>query len=131
MVAASTRLRTPSLVRMLETCTVAVLGLMNRVSAIWALVRPIATRASTSCSRAVSPSGSSGDDGFAAAVAAASDPRSSRPRRARASSSARSGAAPSSTVVWCAARSDGSTCSRPTPPSSSASAWRQRAYAVG
>ncbi len=34
IVAASTRLRTPSLARMLETWTVAVLGLMNRVSAI-------------------------------------------------------------------------------------------------
>ena len=61
MVAASIRLRTPSLPRMLETWTVAVLGLMNSVSAIWALVRPIATSASTSCSRGVRPSAWSGD----------------------------------------------------------------------
>src|SRR6266545_6801703 len=129
MVAASTRPRTPSLPRMLETCTVAVLGLMNSVSAIWRFVRPIATRASTSCSRAVRPSRSSGDGGWGAGrgVAAASVPRLRRPRRARASISARSGAAPSSLAVWCVARSNGSTRSRPPPPSSSASVSRQRA----
>src|SRR6266511_2174877 len=77
MVAASTRPCTPSLPRMLETCTVAVLGLMNSVSAIWRLVRPSAISASTSCSRAVRPSRSSGDGGWGAGggVVAASVPR--------------------------------------------------------
>src|SRR6266508_3913242 len=126
MVAASTRLRTPSLPRMLETCTVAVLGLMNSVSAIWALVCPIATSASTSCSRAVRPSRSNGDGGWGpgGGLPCAAVPRSRRPRRARASISARSGAASSALAVACAARSGGSTRSRARPPSSSASASR-------
>jgi hypothetical protein len=59
--AASTRVWVPSLPRMLDTCTVAVLGLMKSASAIWRLVRPAATSASTSRSRGVRPSASSGD----------------------------------------------------------------------
>ena len=46
---------------MFETWTVAVFGAMNSASAIWRFVRPAATRASTSCSRAVRPRRSSGD----------------------------------------------------------------------
>jgi len=60
--AASTRPATPSLARMLETCTLAVLGLMNNAWAIWRLLRPAATSASTSASRGVRPSCSAGVD---------------------------------------------------------------------
>jgi hypothetical protein len=52
----STRPATPSLARMLETCAPAVLGLTNNASAIWRLLRPLATRASASRSRGVRPS---------------------------------------------------------------------------
>ena len=41
--AASPRFATPSLARMFETCTLAVLAEMNNASAIWRLVRPSAT----------------------------------------------------------------------------------------
>jgi hypothetical protein len=40
----STRPATPSLARMLETCTPAVLRLKNNASVIWRLLRPLATR---------------------------------------------------------------------------------------
>ena len=55
MPAASVRPATPSLPRMFETCTPAVLSLMNSNSAIWRFVRPAATRARTSSSRAGQP----------------------------------------------------------------------------
>src|SRR5262249_58346554 len=58
--AASTRVWTSSLARMLETWTLAVLGLMNKAWAIWRLLRPDATRASTSHSRRVRPSCAAG-----------------------------------------------------------------------
>src|SRR5689334_3513043 len=54
--AASPRLVTPSLARMLDTCTLAVLAEMNSSAAISRLLRPAATSRSTSNSRAVSPS---------------------------------------------------------------------------
>ena len=50
--AASTRLFTPSLRRMFDTCTLAVLSDTNSSSPIWRLVRPAATRANTSASAA-------------------------------------------------------------------------------
>src|ERR687898_2802773 len=53
MAAASTRVWTPSLARMLETWTLAVLGLMNSAWAIWRLLPPAPTRARTSASRGV------------------------------------------------------------------------------
>ena len=55
--AAWARERAPSLARMRDTCTLAVFSLMNSASPIWRFVRPAATRASTSSSRAVSPKG--------------------------------------------------------------------------
>ena len=106
--AASTRLVTPSLLRMFETCSVAVFGLMNSVSAICRFVRPVATRARTSCSRAVSPSRASGDGGSAAIRVAASVLRLRRPRRARPSISMLSGWAPKAVAVAYAVRSDAS-----------------------
>jgi hypothetical protein len=54
--AASPRLVTSSLARMLETCTLAVLAEMNSSPAISRLLRPSATSRSTSSSRGVSPS---------------------------------------------------------------------------
>ena len=56
LAAASPRLATPSLPRMLDTWTLAVLGEMNSSPAISLLLRPAATRRSTSSSRSVSPS---------------------------------------------------------------------------
>ena len=53
--AASPRPLTPSLAKMLETCTLAVLVLMNSAEAISPLDRPSATSCSTSSSRGVSP----------------------------------------------------------------------------
>ena len=50
---ASPRDAAPSLARMFDTCTLAVLVLMNRARPISPLERPSATRASTSASRAV------------------------------------------------------------------------------
>ena len=85
--AASVREATPSLPRMFETWTPAVFSLMNSSSAIWRLVRPSATRPSTSRSRRDSPKGS----GVPAAAGATAS--SMRPRRASDSSS------PPATVV--------------------------------
>src|SRR5690349_17295177 len=59
LAAASQRLPTPSLPRTLDTWTLAVLGEMNSTPAISRLLRPAATRRSTSSSRSVSPSPSS------------------------------------------------------------------------
>ena len=56
LAAASPRLATPSLPRMLDTWTLAVLGEMNSSAAISRLLRPAATRRSTSSSRSVRPS---------------------------------------------------------------------------
>src|SRR4029450_3056372 len=70
MAAASTRPAAPSLARMLETCTPTVLGLMNSAWAIWRLLRPAATSASTSASRGVRPSCAAGVDALAAGAAA-------------------------------------------------------------
>src|SRR5215207_3663559 len=53
--AASPRPATPSLARIRDTWTLAVLGVMNSAWPICRLVRPSATRASTSVSRRVSP----------------------------------------------------------------------------
>ncbi len=50
---ASPRLPTPSLDRMLETCTLAVLVEMNSWRPIWPLLRPSASSARISCSRGV------------------------------------------------------------------------------
>src|SRR5437867_10972162 len=51
---------------MLETCTLAVLALMNRARAISGLDRPAASSASTSRSRSVSPNRASSSAGTAA-----------------------------------------------------------------
>src|SRR5690242_7049606 len=59
--AASPRLVTPSLARMLDTCTLAVLAEMNSSLAISRLLRPAATSRRTSNSRAVRPSRSGSD----------------------------------------------------------------------
>src|SRR5438309_2501616 len=56
LAAASPRLATLSLPKMLDTWTLAVLGEMNSSPAISRLLRPAATRRSTSSSRSVSPS---------------------------------------------------------------------------
>src|SRR5204862_5540853 len=69
--AASVRVATPSLPRMFETWTPAVLSLMNSVSAMRRFVYPSATRARTSRSRPVSPNGSAGSATAASAVSAA------------------------------------------------------------
>src|SRR5262249_26566354 len=89
---------------MLETWTLAVLGLMNNTWAIWRLLRPAATRASTSHSRRVRPSCAVGG-GAPATVVAAWGPRSRRARRARACTSASSSRAPSRPVTAAARRS--------------------------
>ena len=68
--AASVRLAAPSLPRMFETCTLAVFGAMNSSAAISLLLRPVASKRSTSRSRAVSP-----------ASGLASGPRSLNPAR--------------------------------------------------
>ena len=60
IVAASTRLLTPSLLRMCVTWTLAVFGLMNSTSAISPFERPAATSSRTSHSRAESPRISAG-----------------------------------------------------------------------
>src|SRR4029453_7171951 len=54
--AASPRPATPSLARMWETCRLAVFSVMNSDWPICRLVRPAATKASTSVSRWVRPS---------------------------------------------------------------------------
>jgi hypothetical protein len=74
----------------------AVLTLMNSSSAIWRLVRPAATRASTSCSRRVRPSRSAGDGSAggpagAAAGSAVRQPAGAQGASAPPSSSARPG----------------------------------------
>ena len=100
--AASTRPATPSLARMLETCTAAVLGLMNSASAIWRLLRPAATNANTSTSRGVRPSCSTGvgaPAAGAAAAASAGGARSRQARRARARISLSRGRAPRRPVM--------------------------------
>jgi hypothetical protein len=111
----------------------AVFSLMNRVWAICRLVRPAATRASTSSSRRVSPSERAAD-GAAASVAPAAPAGGSsrtRPRLASFSSSRRSGAAPSRTAVAWAAHRVRSTSARGALAARSASASRQRAQAAG
>ena len=55
MAAAWTRPETPSLRKMLLTCTLAVLVLMYSSAPIWGLVRPAASSRSTVSSRSVSP----------------------------------------------------------------------------
>ena len=92
---------------MFDTCTLAVLLLMNRACPISGLDRPAASRVSTS--RSVSPNlaSSSGGGGAAdapaepAAVSAAGG-RLSRARRARAAASSAKGAAPDWSAIACA-----------------------------
>ena len=60
MAAASTRLVTPSLPRMFETWTPAVLSLMNNALPIWRFDSPPTSWSSTSSSRSVSPNGRAG-----------------------------------------------------------------------
>jgi hypothetical protein len=60
--AASPRPATPSLARILETWTLAVLGVMNSAWPICRLVRPSATSANTLTSRRVRPSEAAGAD---------------------------------------------------------------------
>src|SRR5215217_3928347 len=126
--AASPRPVTPSLARILETWTLAVLGVMNSAWPICRFVRPSATSASTSTSRRVRPSEVAGEGRTSGdAVVSSGSSRRRRPRWASNSTSRRSGAAPSATVVWWAARSAGSACWRDPPAASSASASRKRA----
>ena len=94
VVAASTRPATPSLARMWETCSPAVLTLMNRVSAICRLVSPAATSRSTCCSRRVRPSAAAAD-GSGGGVLGAGVARLRRLRCASCSISAWRGRAPS------------------------------------
>ena len=56
-VVAAVRLSQPILLRILVMWALTVLTLIKRVSAIWRLVAPCATKRSTSTSRAVSPAG--------------------------------------------------------------------------
>jgi hypothetical protein len=124
MAAASTRPAAPSLARMLETCTPTVLGLMNNAWAIWRLLRPAATSASTSTSRGVRPSCAAGAGAAAAGtVAPAGGVRSRRARRASALTSASRGRAPRRPVMAAARPSTAAALSR-SPAASSASAWR-------
>src|SRR5262249_34901671 len=64
--AASTRPAAPSLARMLETWTLAVLGLMNNAWAVWRVVGPAATSAGTSPSRRGRPRWGAGGGALAA-----------------------------------------------------------------
>ena len=97
--AAAARLGTESLVRMRETCTLAVLPLMNSSPPISRLVSPPATKARTSISRGVRSSRSKAV--FGAESGGRLCASSMRARRASASSSSRSGRAPSSsTTAW-------------------------------
>ena len=61
--AASPRPAAPSLARILETWTLAVLGVMYSAWPICRFVRPAATNASTSASRCVRPSEAAGEEG--------------------------------------------------------------------
>jgi hypothetical protein len=110
---------------MLDTWTLAVLALMNSSSAIWRLLRPSATRPSTSRSRGVRPSSSPGDGASGSLVSAGRSPI--RARRASDSSSASSGRAPSAPVAAHAVLMRGAAWPRGAPWSSRASAWHQRA----
>ena len=107
--AASTRRATPSLARMFETCTLAVLRVMNSCSAIWRLEQPVGDQAQhlalaggqPSCRTALSSAGRRRRRG---------GPRRrrlvhrSRARRTSASISSRSGAAPMSRASLSASR---------------------------
>ena len=77
--AASTRPPTPSLARMLETCTLAVLALMNSSLAICGLERPAATSARTSRSRSVRPKRASSSGGRGGAACSRGAPAAARP----------------------------------------------------
>ena len=124
--AASPRPATPSLARIRETWTLAVLGVINSAWPICRLVRPSATSASTSISRRVRPSEAAGEGGASGdAVVSAGSSRRRRPRWASTSTSRRSGSAPSATVVWWAAHSAASLWWRDAPPARSASASRK------
>ena len=102
MAAASPRLVTPSLPRMLDTCTLAVFTEMNSSPAISRLLCPAAMSRSTSYSRAVSPSAGPGAGSAPVLPAAAPVPGSSAglreilARRATRATSPPSGPAPSS-----------------------------------
>ena len=92
-IAASMRLLTPSLSRMCVTWTLAVFGLMNSSRAIWPLVRPRATSARTSASRADRPSSANGVASLAAGLPVGALPAASgallAPGASRASSGTR------------------------------------------
>src|SRR4029079_12300233 len=122
--AASVRRLTPSLPRMFDTWTPAVLSLMNSVSAIGRLERPSARSASTSSSRRVNGDASSGapdtDEG----------PRSTRARAARPSIASSSGAATGVTTLRFAHRRSPAASPRRPPAESRASARRAPAYAA-
>ena len=117
LAAASPRLATPSLPRMFDTWTLAVLGEMNSSPAISRLLRPAATRRSTSSSRSVSPSPSPPPPAPPSPATAAPDPSPPssriRARRARIAICSPSDRAPSR------AASGAARCSRSAAPSRS------------
>ena len=115
---------------MLDTCTLAVFGLMNRVSAIWGLDRPAASSTRISRSRSVSPNLASGSSGTGRTVSAAGSSRFSRFRRASAAASCAMGAAPTRLARAWAWRTLRPASSR-SPAAAAASARRSRVYASG
>ena len=79
---------------MLDTCTLAVFGLMNKAPAIWGLDRPAASSSRISRSRSVSPNRASGSSAAGRTASAPAASRLSRVRRASAAASSAMGAAP-------------------------------------
>ena len=95
MAAASVRLAAPSLPKILDTCTLAVFGVMNSTAAISRLLRPAASSRSTSRSRLVSEASTSPSRRSSGTVPILA-------RRERSASAARSGRARSRSAA-CAA----------------------------
>src|SRR5262249_36274178 len=121
--AASPRETTPSLPRMLETCTLAVLGEMNSSAAISLLLRPAVTSLSTSTSRAVSLNGTAAAAGLVPVIGM-------RVRRASCMICCSSGRAPSCPVSSAARCSRGAAASR-SLAAAAAPAARSSAQASG
>ena len=122
MAAASVRLVARSLLKMLDTCTLAVFGAMNSAAAISLLLRPAAISRSTSRSR--------GDKTLSAApLPSCCVAVPILARRARSSSAARNGRAPSRSAA-CAACRHCCAASSLRPASASASASRHRVRAI-
>ena len=127
--AASVRPRTSSLVRIRETCTLAVFSAMNRRSPISRFVAPAATSSSTCSSRGVSPNGVSSSTGGALSVGCSAPRRLSLARAASPSISPLSQYAPRRSAPAALSDSDAVAASR-FERASCACAWRQRASAT-